>query len=67
VVGPFFFVERTITADAYLDLLERFVLPQVDIERGNATGVVFQHVGALPHFDLQVCLALNAVFLNQWI
>jgi hypothetical protein len=43
VVGSFFFVERTITGDIYLDLLEQFVFPQVDdIERENATGVVFQ-------------------------
>jgi hypothetical protein len=35
-------VERTITGDIYLELLEQFVFPQVyDIERENATGVVF--------------------------
>jgi hypothetical protein len=42
VVGPFFFVERNITRDIYLQLLEQFVFPQVyDIERENVTGVVF--------------------------
>jgi hypothetical protein len=57
VVGSFFFVERTIT----VDILEQFVFPQVtDTERENVTGV-FQQVGALPGFSLQVCLALNAV------
>jgi hypothetical protein len=29
VVGPFFFVERAITGDIYLDLLEQIVFPQL--------------------------------------
>jgi hypothetical protein len=59
VVGPFSFAERTITGDIYLDLLEQFVFPQVDnTERENASGVVFQQDGALPHFSLQSTVAL---------
>jgi hypothetical protein len=55
VVRPFFLVERTITGDIYLDLLEQLVFPQVDdIERKNATGVVLQEDGTPPHFSLQV-------------
>jgi len=30
VIGPFFFVEKTITGLVYLDMLELFVLPQTD-------------------------------------
>jgi hypothetical protein len=67
VVGPFFFVERTIIVDIYLNMLEQFVFPQItNIEREDVTGV-FQQVGAMSHFSVQVCLALNAVFPNQWM
>jgi hypothetical protein len=68
MVGPLFFVERTTTGEIYLDLLQQFVFPQVDeIERENATGVVFQQDGVLLHFSLQVRLAMNARFPNRWI
>jgi hypothetical protein len=68
VVGPFFFVERTITGGIYLALLEQLVLPQADdIKIENSTGVVFQQDDALPYFRVQVCLTLNARFLNLLI
>jgi hypothetical protein len=68
VVGPLFFVETIITGNIYLDLLDQFVYSRVDdTERENGTGVVFQQNGNLPHFSLQVPLALNAGFLTQWI
>lgn len=37
VIGPFVFVENTITATVYLDMLELYVFPQVeDIETEKA-------------------------------
>jgi hypothetical protein len=64
----FIFCGKNITGDIYLDLLGQIVLTQVDdTERENATVVVFQQDSALPHFSLQVYLALNARFPNRWI
>jgi hypothetical protein len=41
--SSFRFVERTITGNIYLDLLQQFIFHQVDnTERENATGVKFR-------------------------
>jgi hypothetical protein len=59
-------VERTVAGNIYLDLLEHFVFPQAgDSERENVTGVDLQQDSTVPHFILQVYLALNAGFLNS--
>jgi hypothetical protein len=54
-VWPYLFVEITTTGDICLHLLQQFVFPHVDdIERENATGVIFQLDGSPPHFIPQV-------------
>ena len=65
-IGPFFFIEQTITVHVYLDMLEQYVFPQVDqIEEEN--NVTFQQDGAPPRFSLEVRDALHARFSDRWI
>jgi hypothetical protein len=55
VVGPFMFVENTITGDSYFDMLEHYVFPQIDnTEREKGISVIFQQDGAPPHYSLIV-------------
>jgi hypothetical protein len=46
VSGPFFFAEQTVTAITYLDMLQLFLLPQLEDYQRN---VVFQQYGAPPN------------------
>lgn len=48
VIGPFFFVEKTINANVYLDMLQNYAIPQIP------QGYVFQQDGAPPHRNLLV-------------
>ena len=64
VIGPFFFHEKTITADIYLDLLTEFVTPQlIDFQ----PTIIFQQDGAPPHWGLRVRQFLNETFSHRWI
>jgi hypothetical protein len=47
VLGPFFFPEQTVTAMAYLDILQLYLLPQLEDRQPN---VAFQEYGAPPHW-----------------
>lgn len=68
VIGPFFFVEKTITGLVYLDMLELFVFPQLDdIEQQTGQRIIFMQDGAPPHYHREVRAALNACFPNGWI
>lgn len=68
VIGPFFFVEKTITGLVYLDMLELFVLPQIEqIEQQTGQRIIFMQDGAPPHYLREVRGALNACFPNGWI
>ena len=68
LIGPFFFMERTITGNIYLDMLEQYVFPQLDqIEEENNVQLLFQQDGAPPHFSLQVRARLNDKFPDRWI
>jgi hypothetical protein len=49
--GPFFFSEKTINSDVYLNLLREFVVPQ--LERLQPT-IIFQQDGAPPHWGQAV-------------
>ena len=64
IIGPFFFHEASITADVYLDLLTKYVAPQLI---GFQPTIIFQQDGALPHWGLHVREFLNETFPNRWI
>jgi hypothetical protein len=44
VYGPFFFAEATIKGHVYLNMLEHFLVPQLDVNN-----VIWQQDGALAH------------------
>ena len=64
VIGPFFFHETTITADDYLDLLTKYVAPQLIDSQPT---IIFQQDGAPPHWGLRVRQFLNETFSDRWI
>ena len=64
VIGPFFFHERTITADVYLDLLTEYVAPQLIDSQPT---IIFQLDGASPHWGLRVRQFLNETFSDRLI
>src|SRR5437867_11307825 len=49
IYGPFLFVEPSVTAITYLDMLEQWLDPQL-VADGIADTVVFQQDGASCHF-----------------
>ena len=64
VIGPFFFHERTITADVYLDLQTEYVAPQLSDSQPT---IIFQQDSAPPHWGLGVRQFLNETFSDRWI
>jgi hypothetical protein len=66
VYGPFFFTEMTITRIVYLDVLQRFLIPQLD-EDDQEPSIHFQQDGAPPHYLEEVRKYLNTRFPGRWI
>ena len=64
IIGPFFFAEKSITAQIYLDLLTEYVSPQLEQYQPRDT---FQQDGAPPHWGLEVYQFLNDTFPESWI
>ena len=64
IIGPFFFAEKSITAQIYLDLLTEYVPPQL-VQCQPL--VIFQEDGASPHWGLAVRQFLNDTFPERWI
>ena len=64
IIGPFFFAEKSITAQIYLDVLTEYVSPQLEQYQPQ---VIFQQEGAPPHWGLEVCQFLNKTFPDRWI
>jgi hypothetical protein len=62
VYGPFFFAEATVTGHVYFDMLERFLVPQLDVNN-----VIWQQDGAPPHYHSDVTRYLNQTFPGRWI
>jgi len=62
--GPFFFVEPTVTGINYLDMLQLWLMPQL---QEDSEDFIFQKDGALPHFHFDVCAHLNANLPGHWI
>ena len=46
IIGPFFFTEKSITAQIYLDVLTKYVSPQLEQYQPQ---VIFQQDGVPPH------------------
>ena len=63
VIGPFFFKEKTITADIYLDILTEYVTPQLEEFQPH----VFQQDEAPPHWGIKVREFLDKKFPARWI
>jgi hypothetical protein len=57
VYGPFFFAEETVHWGPYLDMLQHFLMPQ--LEQENVNIVVFQEDGAAPLWFIEVFDFLN--------
>jgi hypothetical protein len=61
VYGPFFFMETTNTSIVYLDVLQQFLIPQLD--KDDQEGCIhFQQDGAPTHYLEEVCEYLNTCF-----
>ena len=64
IIGPFFFAEKSITAQIYLDVLTEYVSPQLEQYQPQ---VIFQQDDAPPYWDLEVRQFLNEKFSDRWI
>ena len=64
VIGPFFFEEKTIAADIYLDTLTKYVTPQLEEFQPH---VFFQQDGAPPNWGIKVRELLNEKLPAHWI
>jgi hypothetical protein len=58
IIGPFFFMDKTVTGSSYLDMLQLYAFPHLEYLQPN---VFFQQAGAPPR-SLDVRKALNATF-----
>jgi hypothetical protein len=61
VYGPFFFMETTIIGIVYLDMLQQFLIPQLDKDDQEGR-IHFQQDGAPPHCLEEVREYVNARF-----
>jgi hypothetical protein len=59
-------METTITGIVYLDILQQFLIPQLD-EDDQERRIYSQQDGAPPHYLEQVREYPNAHFLGRWI
>jgi len=57
VYSPFFFVEETVTGMTYLDMLQLWLMPQLQ----NIPMFIFQQDESLAHFHCEVRQYLNTV------
>ena len=64
IIGPFFFCEPTVTGPVYLDMLKRFMYPQLAAFQPS---IIYQQDGAPPHWSMDVRGSRNATFPNRWI
>jgi hypothetical protein len=64
VYGPFFFAEKSVNGFVYLDMLQLWLLPQLQ-EDGN--NFILQQDRAPPHFHLEVRRHRNTTLPQRWI
>jgi hypothetical protein len=67
--GPFFFTEQTVIGINYLDILQLWLVPQL---QGGSEDFNIQQDAVPPHFHLDVCAHLSAnlpmlIFPDHWI
>ena len=60
---PLFFAEPTIKSDNYLDMLQQYAMPQIQVKND----VIFKQDGAPPHWGTIVRDYLDETFPKQWI
>jgi hypothetical protein len=65
VYGLFFFMETIITGIVCLDILQQFLIPQLDEEQEGR--IHFQQEGAPPHYIKKVREYVNTRFPDRWI
>jgi len=65
VYGPFFFEEETVRAVNYLDMIEQYVVPQLQ-QDGILDTIIYQQDGAPPHWAIIVRKQLNHIFNDRW-
>jgi hypothetical protein len=63
VYSPFFFAEETVTGKTYLDMLQLWLMPQLQ----NISTFIFQQDGSPAHFHCEVRQYLNTMLKGQWI
>jgi hypothetical protein len=63
VCGPFFFAEETVADMTYLDMLQLWLMPQLQ----NIPTFIFQQDGNPTHFLFEVRQYLNTVLPGRWI
>ena len=55
-LGPIIFIDRTVNADKYIELLHQNLLSFLDAcIADSATNVIFQHDNATPHTAKKTC------------
>jgi hypothetical protein len=64
IIEPFFFAKSTVTKETYLDMLQQFVVPQVEDLQPT---VIFQQDGAPSLWGRIVRDYLDATFPNRWL
>ena len=62
--GPFFFAEKSIIPQIYLNVLTEYMLPQFEQYQPQ---VIFHQDVAPPHWGLEICQFLNETFPDRWI
>ncbi|GBM10111.1 hypothetical protein AVEN_92930-1 [Araneus ventricosus] len=62
--SPFFCSERSVTSNVYLDMIEVWLMPQLD---SDSTDYIFQQDGAPPHWSTEVRTFLNQRLPKRWI
>jgi hypothetical protein len=62
----FFFMEKTIRGILYLDMLQQFLIPQLD-EDDQEGHIHVQQDGTPHHYLGEVCEYLNTRFPGRWI
>jgi hypothetical protein len=64
VHGPFFFNEATVSGNSFLNMLENWLLPELNSNYGD---YILQLDGSPPHFHRNVRGLLNRVLPQRWI
>jgi hypothetical protein len=65
IIGPFFFHDN-VTADNYLEVLQKDIVPAIASEM-DLEEIVYMHGGAPAHYAQSVRHFLNKTFPDRWI